>query len=260
VDILSGSLHGVRLDGTAHREESFEQAVSAVIPRQGGGLALRGESAVLLLTAEGELEKLCPIEEHLPTNRLGDVGVDQRGRLWVGTLDRDMLVGRGGLYRIDPDHTVTQVLTGVSVANGIGWNPDGDRMYFIDSATFRIDVLDYSVDDGSAVNRRPWVLIDHADGTPDGLAVDADGGVWVALWGGGQLRRYTAEGALDAVLPLPVRQVTSCCFAGPDLMDLVITTARVEMDEGRLRLEPSAGSVFIARTGHRGLPVPPFAG
>ncbi|MGN6300127.1 MAG: SMP-30/gluconolactonase/LRE family protein [Angustibacter sp.] len=260
VDILRGRLHAVRLDGSDHQVRQFDHPVSAVVPRRGGGLAVAGDSGVLLLGPGGELEAMCPVEPRTSGNRLGDVGVDPAGRLWLGTLDREMLVGRGALYRLDPDRRLTQVLSGTSVANGIGWSPEGDRMYFIDSATWRVDVLDYDVRDGSATDRRPWVSIDHADGSPDGLAVDADGGVWVALWAGGQVRRYTAQGRLDAVLPVPVRQVTSCCFAGPELDVLAITSARVEMDQRSLQLEPSAGSVFLADPGVRGLPQMAFAG
>ncbi len=260
VDILRGWLHAIRLDGTDHQIRQFGHAVSAVVPRRCGGLAVAGDSGVLLLDADGGLESVCPVEASTPGNRLGDVGVDPAGRLWLGTLDRDMLVGRGALYRLDADRQLTKVLSGTSVANGIGWSPAGDRMYFIDSATWRIDVLDYDVRDGSATDRRPWVHIDHADGSPDGLAVDSEGGVWVALWAGGQVRRYTADGRLDAVLPVPVRQVTSCCFAGPDLDTLVITSARVEMDQQALRLEPCAGSVFLADPGVRGMPQTPYAG
>jgi sugar lactone lactonase YvrE len=260
VDILRGRLHTIRIDGTDRRTRQFDHPISAAVPRRGGGMAIAGDSGVLLLDADGRVESVCPVEARSSSNRLGDVGVDPAGRLWLGTLDRDMLVGRGALYRLDPDGRLTQVLGGTSVANGIGWSPTGDRMYFIDSATWRIDVFNYDLGDGAATDRRPWVSIDHADGSPDGLAVDSEGGVWVALWAGGQVRRYDADGRLDAVLAVPVRQVTSCCFAGPKLDTLVITSARVEMDERALRLEPAAGSVFLADPGVRGLPQTPYAG
>lgn len=260
VDILDGRLHEARLDGSDHRAREFPHTVSAVVPRVGGGLVVAGDADVLLLDGSGRVESTTQVEPDRPSNRLGDIGVDPAGRLWLGTLDREMLVGRGALYRLDPDGTLTQVLSPTSVSNGIGWSPDGTRMYYVDSATWRIDVLDYDVATGRVRDRRPWVRIDHADGSPDGLAVDADGGVWVALWGGGQVRRYDPDGRLDVVVPLPVRQVTSCCFGGPDLDQLFITTARVEMDERRLLLEPLAGSVFVASPGRRGLPPTPFGG
>jgi sugar lactone lactonase YvrE len=260
VDILGGRLFSARVDGTERNARDFPHTVSAVVPRVGGGLAVAGDSGVLLLDADGALEGTHPVEPEVVGNRLGDVGVDPTGRLWLGTLDRELLLGRGGLYRLDPDGTLTQVLRETSVANGLGWSPDGSRMYFIDSATFRVDLFDYDVSDGSATERRPWVTVDHADGSPDGLAVDAEGGVWVALFGGGQVRRYAPDGTLDAVVSLPVRQVTSCCFGGPDLDLLFVTTARVELDERSLLLEPLAGSVFVSTPGVTGLPQAEFCG
>jgi sugar lactone lactonase YvrE len=260
VDILGGRLFSARADGSQRTSRDFTHAVSAVVPRAAGGLAVAGDAGVLLLDNEGIVERLHQVEPDVASNRLGDVGVDPAGRLWLGTLNRELILGRGGLYRLDPDGTLTQILSETSVANGVGWSPDGSRMYFIDSATFRVDVFDYDVSDGSAHDRRPWVSVDHADGSPDGLAVDEEGGVWVALFGGGQVRRYAGDGSLDAVLSLPVRQVTSCCFGGPNLDLLYVTTARVELDERSLLLEPLAGSVFVADPGIAGLPQAEFGG
>ena len=259
MDILEGTLHSARADGSSRTSRVFPHTVSAVVPRAGGGLALAGDAGVLLLDVDGRVESVHHVEADVPSNRLGDVGVDPAGRLyWLGTLDREMLLGRGSLYRLDPDGTLTRVLSETGVANGLGWSPDGTRMYFIDSATFRVDVFDYDASDGSATDRRPWVTVDHADGSPDGLAVD-EGGVWVALFGGGHVRRYAPDGTLDVVLSVPARQVTSCCFGGEDLGRLFVTSARVELDERDLLLEPLAGSVF-ADPGFRGLAQTAYAG
>lgn len=260
VDILEGTLSSVRPDGSERTSRVFPHTVSAVVPRTNGGLAVAGDAGVLLLDVDGRVEGVHPVEPDVVSNRLGDVGVDPAGRLWLGTLDREMLLGRGSLYRLDPDGTLTRVLSETGVANGLGWSPDGAHMYFIDSATFRVDVFDYDPVDGSADHRRPWVRIDYADGSPDGLAVDDAGGVWVALFGGGQVRRYAPDGTLDTVLSVPARQVTSCCFGGERLDQLFVTTARVELDERDLLLEPLAGSVFVADPGFCGLPQAAYAG
>ncbi|WP_327045823.1 SMP-30/gluconolactonase/LRE family protein [Microbispora sp. NBC_01189] len=244
---------------TSFRE--FGHAVSAVLPRAGGGLIVAARPGLMLLDAAGVPERTVEVPGEPAGNRLGDAGVDPAGRLWFGTLDADMLPGRGGLHRIAPGAAAPErILDRTSVANGIGWSPDGTRMYFVDSATRRVDVFDYDPATGTASGRRAWVTVEDEAGVPDGLAVDAEGGVWVALWRGGQVRRYREDGGHDATVPLPVRQVTSCAFGGPELDRLYITTGRVEMDRRRLAAEPEAGAVFAADVGVRGVPVPPYAG
>jgi sugar lactone lactonase YvrE len=147
------------------------------------------------------------------------------------------------------------VLPGVSVSNGIGWSPDGTALYHVDSPRRRIDVYDFDAATGSVAGRRAVVAVDGELGTPDGLAVDAEGGVWVALWGGGAVHRYSPEGTLEERLDLPVTNVTSCCFGGRDLATLYVTTAA----RGAAH-EPLAGVLFACRPGVRGLPATPFAG
>jgi sugar lactone lactonase YvrE len=158
---------------------------------------------------------------------------------------------QGALYRYDPDGTLHTKLTGVSLSNGIGWSPDGRRMYYVDTMAQRVDVIDFDPDTGALHDRRPWVTIDDADGGPDGLTVDDEGGVWVALWGGSAVRRYRPDGELDGVIELPVSQVTACCFAGERL---IITTA------SRGVSEPGAGNLFVAEPGVSGPPAHRFGG
>ncbi|MFE9172698.1 SMP-30/gluconolactonase/LRE family protein [Streptomyces kebangsaanensis] len=261
VDILRGRLYRYAPATGEVTHRRFGHAVSAVLPRAGGGLAVAARHGVLLLGPDGGIERTVTVPGEPEGNRLGDAGVDPAGRLWFGTLDADMLPGRGALYRLAPGAPAPErVLDRTSVANGLGWSPDGSRMYFIDSATRRIDVLDFDPATGDARDRRPWVSVEDEAGVPDGLAVDAEGGVWVALWRGGQIRRYDPGGRHDATLPLPVRQVTSCAFGGPQLGLLYVTTGQVEMEGRWLAAEPDAGAVFAADVGVRGLPVPPYPG
>ena len=130
------------------------------------------------------------------------------------------------LYRYDPDGTLHTKLTGITLSNGIGWSPDGRRMYYVDSPTQRIDAIDFEPETGALSNRRPWVTVADDDGTPDGLAVDAEGGVWLALYGGGAVRRYRPDGELDGVLEIPAAKVTACCFAPGG--DRLFVTTRVD--------------------------------
>jgi sugar lactone lactonase YvrE len=159
--------------------------------------------------------------------------------------------GRGALYRLDPDGTVQQVHSGITISNGIGWAPDGSRAYYVDSGTGRVVVCSPDL-----TERRPFVKVPETTGTPDGLTVDAEGGVWVALWGGSAVHRYSPDGELDQVVSLPVAQVSSCAFGGADLATLYITTS----GEGLSDPEPGAGALFAVQTSTTGQPTLTFAG
>jgi sugar lactone lactonase YvrE len=168
----------------------------------------------------------------------------------------DQRTGAAALYRLDPDGTTTIVLEGVTVSNGIEWSSDGSRAYYADTDTHRVDVFDHDPLRGLS-NRRLFVDL-TADGLrPDGLTVDADGGVWIALSNGGAIRRYDRTGRLDEAIELPVRKVTACTIGGPGMDTLFITTSREGLDPGA---DPLAGSLFRATVGPIGIPVREFAG
>jgi sugar lactone lactonase YvrE len=175
---------------------------------------------------------------------------DPDGRFYCGSMAYDETPGGGSLYRLDPSGTATVILTGVSISNGLTWSPDGGTAYYVDTSTHRIDAFDYDPDAG-LTNRRPVVHIAESDGAPDGLTIDTDGNLWVALWGGSAVRRYTPDGVLTEHLPLPVTNVTACTFGGPNLDDLYITTSRQQVPPGT---QPEAGALFRAHPGARGLP------
>jgi sugar lactone lactonase YvrE len=187
-----------------------------------------------------------------PGIRMNDGGCDPDGRFYCGTMAYDETPGAGTLYRLNHDGTTTVILTGVTISNGLGWSPDGSTAYYVDTPTQRIDAFDY--ESGSLTARRTVVDIPEEDGSPDGLAVDADGRLWVALWGGAAVRCYLPDGTLAEHLPLPVTQVTCCAFGGPDLGDLYITTSQQGVDTGE---QPAAGALFLARPGAKGQPTLP---
>ena len=145
--------------------------------------------------------------------------------------------GAAALYRF-ADRSLESMVDGVTLSNGLGWSPDGTRMYYVDSPTYRIDVFDYDVAAGTAANRRPFVELQRADGIPDGVAVDDEGGVWLALWGGSCVRRYSSAGGLEEVVDVPAAHVTACCFGGDDGRSLFITSAE---PDGRLFVVENAG-------------------
>jgi sugar lactone lactonase YvrE len=168
----------------------------------------------------------------------------------------DMRPSAGKLYRLDGEGTVTEVLAGVTISNGIGWSPDGETVYYADTGTRRVDAFSYTSELGLHA-RRPFVTFERERGAPDGLTVDADGCVWVALWGGAAVHRYRPDGSLDGAIELPVTQVTACTFGGDDLRDLFITTSRQEVAEGE---QPEAGAIFRARPAVQGLPILMYKG
>jgi sugar lactone lactonase YvrE len=260
VDIYRGLVH--LFDPVSGQDTTVRagQPVGAVVPTAGEGLvAAVRDGFVRIEPVTGAIEVLASVEEHLPRNLMNDGKCDPSGAFLAGSMHLDEVTAEGTLHRLNPDLSVDHLLSGVTISNGLGWSPSGDRMYYIDSPTQAIDVFEYDPS-GQLGARRRFVEIAETDGMPDGLAVDAEGGVWVALWGGSAVRRYTTGGALDQVIELPVTQVTSCAFGGEDWGDLYITSASWEFDEARFQEEPLAGAVFVARPGVIGMPTSRFAG
>lgn len=255
VDQLNGDV--LSLDGSGGVTRKHVGKVAALIrPRRGGGTVIATERTLLLDDGGGGPGLALPDVWSDPSVRFNDGGCDPHGRLYVGTMAYDETPGRGKLYRFDADHSVSVVFGGVTVSNGLAWSPDGLMAYYIDSRTRRVDCFDYTAD-GTLGNRRAFVDIAEKHGIPDGLTVDSEGGVWVALWGGSAVHRYTAAGDLDEVVAVPVSQVTACTFGGIDLSELYVTTSALGLDAGA---EPLAGSLFHCIPGTRGLPVSDYAG
>lgn len=253
VDIPAGIVH--RLNGDAHASWQARQPVGAVAVRAKGGLVLAARDGFLALDLDTrKVSVIAEVEADRPGNRMNDAACDRTGRMFAGTKAEDDTPGAGSLYRLDPDHRVTTMLTGVTVSNGIGWSPDESLMYYVDSPTRRVDVLDYDPATGAGGNRRPFAELPSGKAVPDGLAVDADGGVWVALWDGGTVLRYDLRGQVSAVVTVPVLRPTSCAFGGPCLDVLYITTAA---GPGRAS---GGGGLFACRPGHTGMPANPYRG
>ena len=179
VDIEGMRIHRAPIGGTVSTIQ-LDRTVGAAVPRIAGGLAAAVTDGIMLLDVDGREERFIPIEADLPEHRMNDAKVDRLGRLWAGTLHREFLPGAGALYRIDPDGSVERVLDGIAVSNGLDWSDDGETMYFVDSLTRRVDVLDVDLDAGRVSNRRTLVELDEELGLPDGLTVDAEGNIWVA--------------------------------------------------------------------------------
>jgi sugar lactone lactonase YvrE len=252
IDIPAGQVH-------THTQGSDELAtlelgtpVGAVALRARGGLVAAVADGFLLLGAD-EVELRIPVEADVPGNRFNDGKVDPQGRFWAGTMAMDETPGQGALYRLDPDYVVTKHLDAVGLSNGIDWSLDGRTMYYVDSLTHRVDAFDFDGDAGEISNRRTFV--DLEDAVPDGLTVDAEGVVWVAVYGRWKVCRYSPEGAAAGELELPTRRITSCAFGGAALDVLYVTSAaRPGRDD------PLAGAVFETRPGATGRLPNRFAG
>ncbi|GGU76752.1 calcium-binding protein [Streptomyces filipinensis] len=252
LDILGMRVHTYDPATGRRTSRTTEQHVGAVKPRTGGGLVLNLRDGVGLLDPDGAFRWLH--HEPVTGRRANDAAVAPDGSLWAGTMRYDEAPGGGTLSRLTGDGAVETVLPDVTISNGTGWSPDGRLLYYVDTPTRRVDVFGH---DGGRVNgRRPLVEIEEGAGFPDGLTVDADGCVWVALWDGGAVRRYTPRGELDRVIRVPAARTTACAFGGADLTDLYITTARV----GLTAPHPLAGSLLVIPGAGQGLPQPAFRG
>ncbi|MEV7790557.1 SMP-30/gluconolactonase/LRE family protein [Streptomyces sp. NPDC087512] len=252
VDILGCRVHTYDPASGRRTVRTTEQHVGAAKPRAGGGLVLNLRDGVCLLDPDGTCRPLH--RDPVPGRRANDAAVAPDGSLWAGTMRYDEAPGGGTLTRLTGDGTATTVLDDVAVSNGTGWSPDGRLMYYVDSPTRRVDVFDH--EGGRVTGRRPFAVVEQGAGFPDGLTVDADGCVWVALWGGAAVRRYTPDGTLDRTVRLPVPLVTACAFGGAGLSDLYVTTART----GQAAPHPLAGSVLVLPDAGTGLRQPAFRG
>ena len=254
VDMLAGDVLSLADDGTIDRRH-VDNVAAVLRPRRQGGAVIGVERGFALEEADGTLTHLGELWSD--TNvRMNEGGCDPDGRFYCGSMAYDERPGAGALYRLDPDDSVHVVLENVTISNGLEWSPDGSRAYYNDSPTQRIDVLDYDSESGLS-GRRPFAEVPAEAGAPDGLTVDEEGGVWVALYGGGSVRRYTPEGMLDEVIEVPAKQVTACTFGGSGLDQLFITTSREDLKPSE---DPLAGSLFRAAVGVAGLPVREFVG
>jgi sugar lactone lactonase YvrE len=257
VDILPGRVHRLRPETGALESVELRTAVGAAVPRAGGGFAVATREGFGLLDWErGTLEPLAAVEAERPENRMNDGKCDAAGRFWAGTMSERREPAAGSLYRLDADGSVSRVLNGVTISNGLAWSGDGATMYYIDSLAHRVDAFDFDPAAGAVSGRRRLVELPEELGVPDGMTADAEGNLWIAFFGGSAVRCYSPAGEAVEVLELPVSLVTSVAFGGPDLRDLYITSATYRLSEP----ERHGGAVFRCRPGVAGVAADAFAG
>lgn len=249
VDMLAGDV--LTLTGSGVTRRHVGDVAAVVRARAGGGYVAALERTVALLDADWRVEREVPVLAG-PGARLNEGGCDPHGRFFVGSMADGAATGAAALYRIGADLAPVVVLPGVTISNGLQWSADGRLAYYNDTPTGRVDVIE--VDEaGGFGERRPFAVVEPP-GQPDGLAIDDEGGLWVALWGGSRVERYGPDGALTEVVELPVPHVTSCAFGGEG--QLYITTTRERAGDD----DTVSGSVFVATPGVRGAAVHAFAG
>jgi sugar lactone lactonase YvrE len=250
VDIMAGVVH--RFDPRTAADRAFDAGayVGAVVPRASGGYVLAVAAGFAAASNDGEVTPLAAVG-HDAEVRMNDGACDGAGRFWAGSMRIDEAHGGGCLYRLDPDRSVTQICDGVSISNGIAWSSDDTLLYYIDTPTRTVDVFDYDAGSGAVASRRVLFAVD-GPGMPDGMVADAEGGLWIAMWGGACVRRYTPDGQLTEVIEVPAANTTKAAFGGPDLSDLYITSAAG--DGGH------PGGLFVAQPGVRGLPANSYKG
>ncbi|MCW5752734.1 MAG: SMP-30/gluconolactonase/LRE family protein [Alphaproteobacteria bacterium] len=262
VDILGRMLH--HLDPSSGRESHVATA------RAVGSFALTETGNLLLAAGRGGLSWLDPVsgalrpildpEPDRPDNRFNDGRCDRAGRFWAGTMCDPRREPEGALYRIGADLSCRRFRDGIIVPNSIAWSPDGTVMYFADTYRRTIWAFDYDQAEGTMRGERVFAVLSEGRGRPDGSAVDADGCLWNAVYGGGRLVRYRPDGRIDREIPLPVSAPTCCAFGDGDLGTLYVTSACQRMSEAERAREPEAGNLLALRPGVSGLQESRFAG
>jgi len=261
VDILAGRVYRDRVadDGSLVpvRVYSVPGTVGAITPVQSDeGWLLAAGRGFVHLRLDGSTRRLVDVAP--PGTRMNDGACDPQGRFWAGTMADDQHAGGGALYRLDHFGRTELMLSDLTISNGLGWSPDGRTMYLVDSGPRVIYAFAFDRDHGTISSQRVIVTVAEETGAPDGMTVDAAGDLWVAIYGGGRVHRYSPDGVLRQAIIVPAKQTTCCGFAGPGLNRLYVTTATENWSDQERRAEPAAGLVYWCTTDATGLPATPF--
>jgi sugar lactone lactonase YvrE len=256
VDLLAGLVHRSDLGSGRATTFSTGRPVGAVVTGGPGGLVTADARGFSFLAEDGTvLDRV----EMLPLgHRMNDAKTDPGGRLWAGSTAMEFTTGEGALHVLSPGGVVETVLSGLTLPNGLGWSPRGDAFYLVDSMQGWLRAWDFVPGSGEISSPRTIAEFSHDGELPDGLCVDAAGTIWVAIWGGSRVERYTADGEPLSPLHLPVAQPSSCAFGGPGLETLVVTSARRGLENRATRLDGAL--LTVASPGAVGLPTTNFAG
>jgi sugar lactone lactonase YvrE len=246
VDMMGRQLHALDPRSGAVDSRSFPDLVCAVAPTGSSRLQVAFAKELAWVDwPSGAVTPISPVEPDLPGNRCNDGKRDPAGRFWIGTMSRGGdVVGAGSLYRLDDDGRLRRVLSGLTIANGLGWSPDQRTMYFIDSPTREVWAFDFRLADSAISNRRTVIQVPESLGWPDGMTVAPDGSLWVAHWGAGCVAHWdTLTGRLLGTVETGCPQTSSCAFGGAESRDLFITTSQLGLSPEDLASSPLSGSL-----------------
>jgi sugar lactone lactonase YvrE len=248
VDIVEGNVHEWHIATRRHVMTRFPIKIGAIaLVDEGSVIAASGDGFVFLDLRSGRVKRIADPESHLADNRFNDGKCDPAGRFWAGTMDEVTgKKGAGSLYCVDADGRVAKRIESVTCSNGLAWSLNHQTLFYIDTGTCQVQAFDFELKTGRIANRRPVIDIPESEGLPDGMTIDTEGMLWIALWGGWKVARwnpYTGEKLTE--IKLPVSQVTSCTFGGTDLKDLYITSASIGLTDAERSAQPYAGSLFV---------------
>lgn len=249
INIFEGELFCFHPESGENTQYKMGQQIGTVVLQESGGVAVALENGFYSFDPESsELTAIADPESDKPGNRFNDGKCDPAGRFWAGTMEKVEEQATGALYCLEGSGACECKETGIFISNGIVWTADQKTMYYIDSPTRKVDAYDYDVDSGQITNRRTAFEIPEGMGYPDGMSIDADNNLWIAMWAGwGVVKFDPKNGEVLEKIELPVANVTACAFAGDDLNELYITTARKGNSEEELAKQPHAGSLFHAK-------------
>lgn len=238
-----------------NKEMLVGQMIGTVVPAESGDVIMALENGFYRLNPETGTKKLiADPEEDKPENRFNDGKCDPAGRFWAGTMHINGKPGEGTLYRLDPDSSVHKMIENVSISNGIVWSADATRMYYIDTPTQKVMSWEYDNETGEISNPKTAVEVPAEMGAPDGMTIDSEGNLWIALWGGAAVGCWNPQtGELLRKINVPAKNVTSCAFGDDDLGTLFITTARTGTSDEDLEKYPHSGGLFRYRPGVKGV-------
>jgi sugar lactone lactonase YvrE len=253
---ITGKILNFYKPETGNNKEMFTgQMIGTVVPSESGMVLVALQNGIYQLNPETGTKKLIiDPEENLPNNRFNDGKCDPAGRFWAGTMSINDEKKAGALYRLDSDSSIHKMVENVSISNGIVWSLNNTKMYYIDTPTQKVVAFEYDNETGEISNKKVAIEIPEEMGFPDGMTIDAEGNVWVALWGGSAVSCWNPDtGELLRTIEIPAKNVTSCAFGDNDLGTLYITTARISTSDEDLEKFPFAGGVFKIRPGVKGV-------
>lgn len=256
VDILNGNIHEYStVQQTFRTIPVYQKIGSLAICQNARYVAALQHGFAFVNMFDGEIKMITDPENHLPNNRFNEGKCDPAGRFWAGTMSLSEDANAGSVYFLGSDLSVTKTIEKVSISNGMAWSMDHRVFYYIDTPTFDVVAFDYDVNTGDINNRRTVINIPEKDGYPDGMAIDAEGMLWIAHWDGWQITRWNPKnGEQLSNFALPVSKVTSCAFGGDNMDDLYITSAKVGLTDEELEQQPLAGSLFVIKNcGFKGI-------